>query len=303
MKQRAFPAFVDHRLTGFVGPSHHLNRGSGIVGHKMDNLADRDLRKQFVQFHEDRRALRPDFEHLVVGEGSEATDPQRSDLRRKTVGSGWKREERPTVVRKVRWPNSCDPSVAVDGLGHRSGFCQDLWVDFLQNATDGCPNRAEVLPALQEADGRALCVLDARGPARYLRDPSGNGRVDARDAHLDVPGGQRSSPDEPVRIVEEVVREFATLDLHPNPLDRRRGLRKIIDIGSNATAEFEDLPTDDSGTKHRNYLAPGEQIPLEEGDSPMAARPDARRGWLRLRPLISTNGARTRPDLVSRRIP
>jgi hypothetical protein len=51
-------------------------------------------------------------------------------------------------------------------------------------------------------------------------------------------------------------------------LDRKTGLRKIIDVGSNAAAEFEDLPTDDSGTKHRNYLAPGDQIPLEEGDSP-----------------------------------
>jgi len=39
-------------------------------------------------------------------------------------------------------------------------------------------------------------------------------------------------------------------------------------VGSNTAAEFEDLPPDDSGTKHRNYLAPGEQIPLEEGDSP-----------------------------------
>ena len=41
-----------------------------------------------------------------------------------------------------------------------------------------------------------------------------------------------------------------------------------MDIGSNASAEFEDLPADDSGTKHRNYLGPEDQIPLEEGDSP-----------------------------------
>ena len=268
MKQGAFPAFVDHRLTGFIGPSHHLNRGRGVVGHQVDNLADRYLAKQFVQFYEDCRTLRPDFEHLVIGKGSEATDTQLRNLLRQTFGPGWNRKERSTIGREIRWPNPCDPSVAVDGLGHGSGFCQDPWVDFLQNATDGRPNRAEVLPALQEADRRALCVLEARGLGRYLRDSSGNGGVDARDAHSDVPGGQRSSPDEPIRIIEEIVREFAAVDLHPNRLDRRRGLREIMDVGSNTAAEFEDLPTDDSGTKHRNYLAPGEQIPLEEGDSP-----------------------------------
>src|SRR5437763_910804 len=146
MKQGAFPAFVDHRLTGFIGPSHHLNRGRGVVGHQVDNLADRYLAKQFVQFYEDCRTLRPDFEHLVIGKGSEATDTQLRNLLRQTFGPGWNRKERSTIGREIRWPNPCDPSVAVDGLGHGSGVCQDPWVDFLQNATDGRPNRADPSP-------------------------------------------------------------------------------------------------------------------------------------------------------------
>src|SRR5439155_17048610 len=111
-------------------------------------------------------------------------------------------QERASVRRRVPRDRPARSSLGGGGLQQSSGLHEDLRIDLLQNATDGRADRAEVLPALEEADGRALCVLDACSLARYLRDPSGNGRVDARDAHLDVPGGQWSSPDEPVRIVE-----------------------------------------------------------------------------------------------------
>jgi len=187
----------------------------------VDDLADRDLGEQFVQFHEDRGALSPDFEHLVIGERREATDPQRRDLFHETFGSRGKRKERAAVGREVRWPNPGDPSVAVDGLGHGSRIRQDLGVDFLQDAPDGRADRAEVLAALQETDGRALGPLDARRLARYLRDAAGNRGIDARDAHLDVARGQGPSPNEPIRIVEEIVREFTAVDLHLLLLNQR----------------------------------------------------------------------------------
>src|SRR5256886_6313149 len=45
-------------------------------------------------------------------------------------------------------------------------------------------------------------------------------------------------------------------------------LRNQKDDVWNTAADFESLPAEDSGTKHRNYLAKGNQIPPEEGDSP-----------------------------------
>src|SRR5256885_3336582 len=261
MKQRAFSSLVDDRLTRFVGPSHHFNRGGRIVRHEMHDLADRDLNKQLVQFYEDGGTFDPDFEHLEVGEGRKATDAKRRDLFREKFGGRRKRKEGAAVVREIRRPDPCDPSVAIEGLGHGSWFRQDLWIHFSQNPTDGRANRAEVLAALQETEGRTLGILDARGPTRHLRDPPGNGRIDARDAHLDLPGGQRPGPNEAVGIVQEIVWEFTAVNLHPM-------LRNQKDDVWNTAADFESLPTEDSGTKHRNYLAKGNQIPPEEGAPP-----------------------------------
>src|SRR2546426_2454285 len=74
VKQVSFPAFVDDRVSSLVRPPDHLNRRGRIIRHEVDDLADPNLGQQFVQLEENRGALDPDLEHLVIGEGRETAD-------------------------------------------------------------------------------------------------------------------------------------------------------------------------------------------------------------------------------------
>ena len=62
VEQVPLPPVVNDLLARFIRPAHHLDRSRPIVCHQVDDVADRDAREQFVQFDEDRRTLRPDFD-------------------------------------------------------------------------------------------------------------------------------------------------------------------------------------------------------------------------------------------------
>src|SRR5438876_4970261 len=240
VKQVSFPALVDDRVSGLVRPPDHLDRRGRIVRHKVDDLPDLNLGQQLVQLHENRGALDPDLEHLVIGEGGKTADAQGSDLFREELACRGKRKERGPVARQVRGPQPRDPSVAIEPLDHRSGLCQDRLIDLLQNPTEWCADRAEVRAALEETD---CGPSRQRDPGRLCGDfgnPPRNRCIDARDADESLPRIRRTSPDESLRIIEEVIREFAAIDLHAGPLDQEDvGEEQLrIRIRSNEDAVF-----------------------------------------------------------------
>src|SRR5437867_10970838 len=68
-------------------------------------------------------------------------------------------------------------------------------------------------------------MLAVRHGERFRRDFQNRPRkrcMNARDAHDNLSGLERTSPYESLRVVEEVVREFALFDLHGEGSSTRR---------------------------------------------------------------------------------
>src|SRR2546427_3008144 len=74
VKQVSFPAFVDDRMSRLIRPPDHLDRRRRVVRHEVDDLPDLNLGQQFVQLDENRGALDPNLEHLVIREGGKTAD-------------------------------------------------------------------------------------------------------------------------------------------------------------------------------------------------------------------------------------
>src|SRR5438128_4396129 len=85
---------LNHRLAGLVGPSNHLDWGRGIIRHNVDDFARLDAHEEIVEFRQDRRALGPDLNHVVIRESGEAMHPERAGLIRETVSGGLAASER-----------------------------------------------------------------------------------------------------------------------------------------------------------------------------------------------------------------
>src|SRR5439155_862322 len=81
-----------------------------IVRHQVDDVADRDAREQLVQFDEDRRTLRPDFEHLMIRERRETADPQRTDLLLEPTAIRRQAEERGPIGLEIGRSQPRDPT-------------------------------------------------------------------------------------------------------------------------------------------------------------------------------------------------
>src|SRR5439155_1168644 len=114
----------------------------------LEDAAGGDAREQFVQFDEDRRTLRPDFEHLMIREGRETADPQGTDLLLEPIAIRRQAEERGPIGPEIGRSQPRDPTLAVGGVGHFAGITQCLFVHVQQDAADRGPNGAEVFGAL-----------------------------------------------------------------------------------------------------------------------------------------------------------
>ena len=149
----------------------------------------------------------------MIREGRETADPQGTDLLLEPIAIRRQAEERGPIGPEIGRSQPRDPTFAVGGVGHFARITQCLFVHVQQDAADRGPNGAEVFGALHETDGGAGRIHDLQRFRRDLRDPACNGGVDAGDADRDV-AGIRAAPHQPLGIVEEVVRELATFDLH-----------------------------------------------------------------------------------------
>src|SRR2546422_1040483 len=87
---------------------------------------------------------------------------------------------------------------------------------------DGRADRTEILPALQEPDGGASGVRDSERFGCDLHDRPRECREDAGNPDDKVPGHEGASPDESLRVVEEVVRELTVFDFHEEGSSTRR---------------------------------------------------------------------------------
>src|SRR5881296_2253594 len=222
VKQVSFPAFVDDRVSGLVRPPDHLDRRRRIVRHEVDDLPDLNPREQLVQLREDRRTLDADLEHLVIGERGEASNPQGRNLFREEQTRVRGRPQAPTFFLEIRRLQASKPSAFVGGVGQRPRLREDVGVDLPKDPADGRADRTEILPALQEPDGGASGVRDSERFGCDLHDRPRECREDAGNPDDKVPGHEGASPDESLRVVEEVVRELTVFDFHEEGSSTRR---------------------------------------------------------------------------------
>ena len=89
----------------------------------MHDGAGLDLREELIQLRQDGGALRPDLDHLVVGERREAPDPEGGDLTGERPGGTVSRQERATVRVDRRRSDAGEPALRVRpfGKGLRAG--------------------------------------------------------------------------------------------------------------------------------------------------------------------------------------
>src|SRR5437867_1099548 len=75
-------------LPGLADQPTHPVWGGGIIRPMVTDSARLDAHEEIVEFRQDRRALGPDLNHVVIRERGEATHPERADLIRETVSGG-----------------------------------------------------------------------------------------------------------------------------------------------------------------------------------------------------------------------
>src|SRR2546425_9690766 len=188
----------------------------------MDDHPDLDPREQLVELREDGGTLDADLEHHVIGEGREAANPQGRDLFREERTRVHGRPQAPTFFLEIRRLQASKPSAVIGGLGQRPRLREDVGVDLPEHSADGRADRTEILPALQEPHGGAAGVRDSERFRGDLHDGARERREDAGNPDDQVPGFDAASPDESLRVVEEVVRELTVFDLHEEGSSTRR---------------------------------------------------------------------------------
>src|SRR5437867_4019495 len=99
---------------------------------------------------------------------------------------------------------------------------EDLGADLAKDPADGRADPTEILPARQEPDGGASGVRDSERFGCDLHDRPRECREDAGNPDDKVPGHEGASPDESLRVVEEVVRELTVFDFHEEGSSTRR---------------------------------------------------------------------------------
>src|SRR5436309_15481271 len=136
----------------------------------MDDGPDLDPREQLVQLREDGGTLDTNLEHLVIGEGREAADPQGCDLFREERTRVHGRPQAPTFFLEIRRLQASKPSAVIGGVGQRPRLREDVGVDLPEHSADGRADRTEILPALQNPAGVASGVVASDGFAANLTD-------------------------------------------------------------------------------------------------------------------------------------
>src|SRR5881296_732827 len=222
-KWNRFPSFRSS-MTGCPVWSDHRTISIGDVGSSVTRwtTAPTSIREQLVQLREDRRTLDADLEHLVIGERGEASNPQGRNLFREEQTRVRGRPQTPTFFLEIRRLQASKPSAFVGGFGQRPRLREDVGVDLPKDPADGRADRTEILPALQEPDGGASGVRDSERFGCDLHDRPRECREDAGNPDDKVPGHEGASPDESLRVVEEVVRELTVFDFHEEGSSTRR---------------------------------------------------------------------------------
>src|SRR6266542_5980569 len=174
MVEGAFLPRLEDRLVRPVGPPHHPDRGGRIVRHEVYDLSRLDAVDEIVELRQYGGALRPDLDQVVIRERGKATDVQRPNLVREPIPHGVRGPERLPIRGEVRRPQSCDPSVAVEGIRHEARTCEHGGIDLLEDAANRSADRPEELQALEGRNRSTPPVgladrlrRDFRGPTRY----------------------------------------------------------------------------------------------------------------------------------------